>query len=130
MASKDKIQNYLSFSIYKGDKTEHLLQTLDDSDGVYIWETRAWDAARNAGVSPALLLRVKNNPNPPPLDLTLPVVQWVSPEPGSELSGEVELRFQVIDETGLDSVKVYLNGQEWQKLLDIIQSVMPLAQQE
>jgi len=100
-------------------EAEYLWNTLPDSDGVYIWEARAWDASGNVGVSPSLLIRVRNEEEPPPLDLTPPVVTWLSPEPGSTVEGLVELRFQVMDDVGLDSVKVYLNGQEWQNLVNV-----------
>jgi hypothetical protein len=88
--------------------------TLDYEDGVYILEARAWDTSGNLGTSPSLMVNVKNNEEPPPEDRTPPVVSWVSPEPGTEVSGDVELCFQVMDDVGLDSVQVYLNGQKWQ----------------
>jgi hypothetical protein len=88
--------------------------TLDYEDGVYILEARAWDISGNLGISPALMVNVKNNEEPPPEDRTPPVVSWISPEPGTEVSGDVELCFQVMDDVGLDSVQVYLNGQKWQ----------------
>ncbi|MDP8240538.1 MAG: Ig-like domain-containing protein [Candidatus Hatepunaea meridiana] len=102
-----------------GESLDYLWDTRTDSDGVYIWEAHVWDEAGNMGVSPSLLLRVKNNLDPPPDDRTPPMVVWLSPEPGSEVSGEVELSFQVMDDVGLDSVNVYLNGQELHKLTDI-----------
>jgi len=106
-------------SIEGGDgegSVDYLWHTRTDSDGVYVWEARAWDEAGNMGTSPALLVRVKNNPEPPPEDRSPPVVSWCSPEPGDTLEGTVELRFQALDDVGVDSVKVYLNGREWQNL--------------
>jgi len=96
---------------------EYLWDTRLGSDGVHIWEARAWDSVGNMGISPALLVRVKNNPDPPPEDHTPPVVVWRSPEPGSEVEGTVELRFQVMDDAGLDTVEIYLNGRIFQKLI-------------
>ncbi len=89
---------------------DYLWDTRTDSDGVYIWEARAWDTSGNMGTSPALLVRVKNNPEPPPEDHTPPVVTWRSPEPGSTVEGVVELRFDAMDDDAIESVKVYLNG--------------------
>jgi len=97
---------------------DYLWDTRTDSDGVYVWEARAWDDSGNMGTSPALLVRVKNNPEPPPEDNSPPVISWLLPEPGDTLEGTVELRFQVLDDVGVDSVKVYLNGREWQKFMD------------
>ncbi|MCF7809570.1 hypothetical protein K9N50_01140 [bacterium] len=88
--------------------------TFDYEDGVYILEARAWDTSGNLGTSPSLMVNVKNDEEPPPEDRTPPVVSWVSPEPGTEVSGDVELCFQVMDDIGLDSVQVYLNSQKWQ----------------
>jgi len=84
--------------------------TRADSDGVHLWQARAWDEAGNIGVSIALLVRVKNNPDPPPEDHTPPVVNWLSPQPGDTLQGNVELRFQVMDNVGVDSVYLFING--------------------
>jgi len=57
-----------------------------------------------------LLLRVQNNEDPPPEDRTPPVVSWVSPEPGTEVNGNVNLQFDALDNTGIDNIKVYING--------------------
>jgi hypothetical protein len=92
------------------DSLVYLWDTRADSDDVYIWEARAWDEAGNMGVSPALLLRVKNNEEPPPEDRTPPVVSWVSPEPGTEVDGDVNLQFDALDNIGIDNIKVYING--------------------
>ena len=89
---------------------DFLWDTRTDSDGVYVWEARAWDCAGNVGLSPSLLLRVRNNEEPPPEDRTPPVISWLSPEPGSEVLGAVDLRFDVLDNIAVDSVKVYING--------------------
>ena len=87
-----------------------LWDTRTDSDGVYVWEARVWDSAGNVGLSPSLLLRVRNNEEPPPEDRMPPVISWRSPEPGSEILGLVDLRFDVLDNIAVDSVKVYING--------------------
>ena len=97
---------------------EYLWDTRTDSDGVYVWEARAWDDSGNMGASPALLVRVKNNPDPPPEDTTPPVINWLSPQAGDTLEGTVELRFQVLDDVGLDSAKIYLNGRLLQNFAD------------
>ena len=89
---------------------DFLWDTRTDSDGVYVWEARAWDCAGNVGLSPSLLLRVRNNEEPPPEDRTPPVISWLSPEPGSEVLGVVDLCFDVLDNIAVDSVKVYING--------------------
>ncbi len=91
--------------------------TLADSDGVYSWEARAWDASGNLGTSPALLVRVANDTTAPPAeDRMPPVVAWMSPQPGDTLESVVNLRFQIIDESPIDTAIVFLNGQPWQKL--------------
>ncbi|NQU05680.1 MAG: hypothetical protein HQ568_06270 [Calditrichaeota bacterium] len=95
---------------FNEDSLDHYWDTRADSDGVYIWEARAWDEAGNMGVSPSLLLRVQNNEEPPPEDRTPPVVVWVSPEPGTEVEGVVNLQFEAMDNDAVDSVKVYING--------------------
>ncbi len=92
------------------DTLTYLWDTCADSDGVYIWETRAWDAAGNVGISPALLVRVKNYEGPPPDDHTPPAVAWRSPEPGSEVEGTVELRCDALDDDAVDSVMFFING--------------------
>jgi hypothetical protein len=84
--------------------------TLDYEDGVYILEVRAWDTSGNLGTSPSLMVNVKNNEEPPPEDRTPPVVSWVSPEPGTEVDGVVELQFDALDNIGIDNIKVYVNG--------------------
>ena len=95
---------------------DFLWDTRTDSDGVYVWEARAWDEAGNMGFSTALLVRVWNNEEPPWDDRTPPVITWLSPDPGDTLLGAVHLRFQVMDNSPLDSVQVFLNGQKWQNL--------------
>jgi len=89
---------------------EFFWNTRADSDGVHLWQARAWDKAGNVGVSMSLLVRVKNNPDPPPADHTPPVVNWLSPQAGDTVQGRVELRFQVMDNVRLDSAVVYVNG--------------------
>ena len=98
---------------------DFLWDTRSDSDGVYVWEARAWDEAGNMGTSPSLLVRVWNNEEPPYDDQTPPVITWLSPDPGDTLLGAVHLRFQVLDNSPLDSVQVYLNGQKWQNLYNM-----------
>ena len=88
----------------------YLWNTLADSDGVHIWEAVAWDKSGGVGVSPALLVRVDNNQLPPEGDRTPPVIAWLSPEPGDTLEGTVDLRFNVLDDDRVDSVKVYVVG--------------------
>ena len=83
--------------------------TASDSDGVHVWEARGWDGAGNMGSSPALLVRVQNH-QPPREDRSPPVAAWVAPESGSELAGIVNLRFQILDDVGVDSVRVFKNG--------------------
>ena len=97
---------------------EYLWDTRTDSDGVHLWEARGWDSAGNQGASTALLVRVANDTTstPPEEDGYPPVVSWLSPEAGSEVSGTVHLRFQVMDASALDSVIVYLGGRELLKL--------------
>ncbi|MCF7809972.1 hypothetical protein K9N50_03180 [bacterium] len=84
--------------------------TLDYEDGVYILEARAWDTSGNLGTSPSLMVNVKNNDEPPPEDRTPPVVNWVSPEPGTEVDGIIDLQFDALDNTSIDYIKVYING--------------------
>jgi len=88
----------------------YLWNTLADSDGVHIWEAVAWDKSGGVGVSPALLVRVDNNQLPPEGDHTPPVIVWLLPEPGDTLEGTVDLRFNVLDDDRVDSVKVYVVG--------------------
>jgi len=82
--------------------------TESDSDGVHIWEARAWDMAGNLGNSSGLLVRVQNQP--PGDDHNPPVIEWISPEPGDELVGIVTLCFQILDDTEVDSVRISKNG--------------------
>ena len=93
------------------DDTLYTLEwnTIDIEDGVYILEARAWDEADNLGISPSLMVNVKNDTEPPE-DHTPPVIVWHSPEPGSEISGLVDLRFEAMDNVAVDSVRIYLNG--------------------
>ena len=93
---------------------EYLWDTTSDSDGVHIWDARAWDDSGNMGQSLSLLVRVRNNPEPPPEDHTPPVVDWLSPDPGTEVAGAVTLSFQAMDDVRLDSATVFINGQRWQ----------------
>ncbi len=95
---------------------EYLWDTRSDSDGVHIWEARAWDNSGNIGTSQSLLIRVSNSDDPPPEDHTPPTIIWLSPAPGDTLEGTVNLRFQVIDNTALDSVQLLLNGQLWRSM--------------
>ncbi len=85
--------------------------TLSDSDGVYSLEARAWDKAGNVGVSPALLLNVRNTTPPPPPDRTPPRIRILSPEPGSIIRNEFELEFVVIDSSLLDSILIFVDGE-------------------
>jgi len=89
---------------------EYLWSTRADSDGIHLWQARAWDQAGNVGMSMSLLVRVKNNPDPPPADHQPPVVNWLSPQAGDTVQGLVELRFQALDNIRLASVVVYVNG--------------------
>ena len=99
---------------------EYLWDTASDSDGVHIWEARAWDDSGNMGQSLSLLVRAHNNDEPRPgEDNTPPVIAWLSPTPGDTLVGAVNLRFQVIDDSPLDSVQVLLNGQRWRDFYDV-----------
>ena len=84
--------------------------TAETSDGQHILEARAWDFTGNLGISPSLLVRVKNSTDPPPDDISPPVVSWHYPEPGSVVSGEVELMFNALDDVGIDIVKIFING--------------------
>jgi len=84
--------------------------TYSDDDGVYIWEARAWDAAGNSEVSPALLVKVQNNQEPPPDDQTPPVIAWLSPISGQEVEGIIEVQFQAMDFSGVDSVRLHISG--------------------
>ncbi len=94
--------------------------TLADSDGVYSWEARAWDISGNLGISPALLVRVANDTTAPPVeDRMPPVIAWMSPDPGDTLQSVVNLRFQIIDESPIDTAIVFINGQQWQKLVNL-----------
>ena len=84
--------------------------TAETQDGQHILEARAWDFSGNLGISPSLLVRVKNSTDPPPEDDSPPVVSWHFPEPGSVVSGEVELMFNTLDDVGIDIVKIFING--------------------
>jgi len=86
--------------------------TKDDPDGVHSWEIRGWDRGGNMGISPALLVRVSNWQGPPPGDRTPPLIVWQSPEPGSDVQGETDLKFQVMDDDSVASVAVLINGSE------------------
>jgi hypothetical protein len=88
---------------------EYLWDTRQDSDGVHLLEARAWDAVGNTGVSACLLVRVQNHETPPE-DHTPPVIVWRSPTPGDTLQGRIELRFDVMDDVGVDSVRLIVNG--------------------
>jgi hypothetical protein len=88
---------------------EYLWDTRQDSDGVHLWEARAWDASGNTGVSAGLLVRVQNHETPAE-DHTPPVIVWRSPTPGDTLQGRIELRFDVMDDVGVDSVRLIVNG--------------------
>lgn len=80
-----------------------------DSDGVYVLEARGWDAARNAGFAPSLAVRAQNHAQQGG-DVIPPVVTWLSPEPGTIVRDSVDLQFTVTDASGIDSVKVYVDG--------------------
>jgi len=88
----------------------HLWETESDSDGVHLWQAVAWDRAGNRGLSETLLLRVKNHPDEPAPDVRPPVVIWVEPAAGDTLAGDAGLRFQIMDDRGLTSAEVLLNG--------------------
>jgi hypothetical protein len=85
--------------------------TLNDSDGIYSLEIRAWDGSGNISVSPALILRVSNTTPPPPPDRTPPVITWLSPDPGSIVRDTVELRFKATDNISIDSIKIFIDGE-------------------
>jgi len=97
-------------------QVEYFWDTINDSDGVHLWEARAWDAYGNTGVSAGLLVRVQNHETPSE-DHTPPVITWLSPEPGDTLQGTVDLHFQLMDDVCLDSAKVYLNGRILQNFI-------------
>ena len=95
---------------------EYLWNTLNDSDGVHVWEAQAWDGSTgvpaghgNMGTSPALLVRVKNHDTPPE-DRTPPVISWRYPESGTTVEGAVELGFDALDDDMVDSLSLYING--------------------
>ncbi|MBM3328597.1 MAG: hypothetical protein FJY67_03870, partial [Calditrichaeota bacterium] len=88
----------------------YLWDTTSDSDGVHLWQAIAWDRAGNRGLSETLLLRVKNRTDEPAPDVRPPIVSWVEPAAGDTLSGDVSLRFQIMDDRELTSAEVLLNG--------------------
>ncbi|MBM3329007.1 MAG: hypothetical protein FJY67_05980, partial [Calditrichaeota bacterium] len=87
-----------------------LWNTASDSDGVHLLLARAWDKAGNMGETSSLLVRVKNNPDPPPDDRTPPRIRWITPAPGSIVRDTTVLEFSVEDESEIDSVKVFVDG--------------------
>jgi len=82
-----------------------------DSDGVHIFEARAYDKAGNIGTSPTLALRISNATSPPPPDRAPPVITWFSPEAGSIIRDTIGISFLVQDSSMIDSVKLYVNGE-------------------
>jgi hypothetical protein len=90
---------------------EYLWDTLQDSDGVHLWEARAWDTAGNTGVSAGLLVRVQNHETPPE-DHTPPVITWIAPQPGSIVRDTLKLQFECVDNINIRSIIVYANGVE------------------
>jgi len=81
-----------------------------DSDGVHIWEARAWDVTGKIGQSLSLLVRVNNNEEPPSEDKTPPVIVWKAPEQGAVLTGTIGLSFDALDNVGIDSFRIFRNG--------------------
>jgi len=110
----DSVRLYRNGAIVRSDVpagNEYVYEwdTTSDSDGVHLWEARAWDAFGNTGVSAGLLVRVQNHETPSE-DHTPPVIRWISPTPGDTIEGTVELCFDVIDNNSVDSVWVWLDG--------------------
>ncbi len=87
---------------------EYLWDTHSDSDGVHLWQARAYDKAGNVGLSISLLVKVKNNPLSE--DHQPPIIIWISPQPGSIVYGTVRLCFQALDDNGVDSLRLYVSG--------------------
>jgi len=85
--------------------------TLSDSDGVYTLEARAYDKAGNVGISPNLSIKVTNTTPPPPPDRTPPIITWLAPFAGSTVRDTVELCFLARDESPIDSLKIYIDGE-------------------
>ncbi|MFH0766387.1 MAG: Ig-like domain-containing protein, partial [Calditrichota bacterium] len=83
--------------------TFHLIywDTRAVSDGLYILEIRAWDEMDNVGMSPSLVVKVHNQPEPPSEDRTPPDVWWEAPRPGSTLQDSVLLRLSWFDASGV-----------------------------
>jgi len=69
-----------------------------------------YDEGGNLGISPSLVVNVRNGNEPPPEDHLPPDVWWTSPNPGSTLADTVRLRLGFFDEVGVDSVLLLKNG--------------------
>jgi len=79
-------------------------------DGLYILEVRAWDESGNLGISPSLVVRVKNTPTPPPDDSTPPTILWLAPEPNAVVTDSVQLQFRVVDSSAIADVIIRKDG--------------------
>ncbi|MDP8206828.1 MAG: NosD domain-containing protein [Candidatus Electryonea clarkiae] len=77
-------------------------------DGTHALETRVWDRDDQVGISPNRMIWVKNDTTTS--DLNPPVVRWSYPESGTKLQGIVGLPFNVEDDGGIRSIRIFKNG--------------------
>lgn len=93
------------------NRYEFLWNTLADSDGVYSLEARAWDKAGNMGVTPSVMLYLRNNP-PPSEDSKPPILIWISPAPNTTIRETITISLYAFDDTKVDTMRIYINGEK------------------
>ena len=80
----------------------------NESDGPVTLIAYAYDAAGNEGSSGAHPVIVDNVPNP--VDTTPPTVSFQNPIANSNVQGKVQVSIQAVDNVGLQSITLYIDG--------------------
>lgn len=106
----NKVELYKDGVLFATDTTElysFFWDTTKDTNGAYILQSKAYDAAGNIGVSPEVTVYVNNL-----ADTTPPLVTIVQPADGTKLpkKGNVQIAVTASDNIGVTEIDLLLDG--------------------
>ncbi len=84
--------------------------TTSVTNGARSLTVKAYDAAGNAGQSPAVSVTVNNIVVIPPGDTIVPTVSITAPAPGATVSRTINIAATANDNVGVKKVELYVNG--------------------
>ncbi|MEM3518476.1 MAG: S8 family serine peptidase [Nitrososphaerales archaeon] len=104
-----KVELYKDGKLYAIDNTapfSFYWDTINESNGYHTLMAKAYDASNNIGESDPVTVNVYNEVG----DKTLPIVSITKPKNGSKVSGNIKISASASDESGIDRVEFYVDG--------------------